>query len=233
MPIHAAEKNTAYLYKAADAGNRELFSMIIYRPAARFLLLGIFRHSGITPNQVSLLSLAVLIAASLFFASGDYFSMIIGVCLLHLTYTFDMLDGQLARYKGLSSKFGKWLDPFLDSIKLVFLYASLSFAAFLNTKSPFAFFWGMPALANSLLTFYILNTRSQIIKTASFEVNLGNKIYVGYEISLYWTITVFVLLGKVFWGLVFLGTVGALAWIKTFITLYLYYRKNRQQIESG
>lgn len=222
-----------FTYKEMDAGNKELFSMLIYRPAANFLLNIFFKRIDITPNQISLLSLLAVAIGSLFFAFLRFPFTIAGVLFLHLCYTLDMLDGQYARYKGLSSKLGKWFDPFLDVIKVVFIFSSLSYAAYISGSSYTVFLWGIGALSNSFLTFYIMNTRNLIIKEHKFQVKIKKNIYVGYEISLYWAISLIVAFNRLHWGLIFLATVGALSWIKIYATLRRYYHEHKEQIEGG
>ena len=221
------------MYKAMDAGNKEFFSMIIYRPAANFLLNAIFKYLNVTPNQISFLSLVIAAFASFFFAFSEYPYVLAGVLLLHLTYTFDMLDGQYARFKGLSSKYGKWFDPFIDIIKAAFIFLALSYRVYCETSNdPNAFIFGFLAMINSFLTFYILNTRGQMIKGPTFEVKPAGNIYVGYEISLYWALSFFIIINRPYAGLIFLATAGALSWIKCYITLRNYYFKNKAEIEK-
>jgi phosphatidylglycerophosphate synthase len=221
-----------YVYKEIDAGNKELFSMFIYRPLARLLLLGVFRHVNTTPNVISFLSLSLAVAASYYFACFSYPIILIGVLLLHLVYTFDMLDGQYARYRGMTSKYGRWLDPFLDDIKISLVFITLSYRAYSDTLDYRVFIWGTAALVNALLTFYILNTRGLLVNKATFEVKLKKNIYVGYEISLYWVISFFVIINKLYPGLIVLATFGALSWIKCFVSLRRYYFRNKEQIEK-
>ncbi len=221
-----------FVYKERDTGNKELLSMLIYRPTARFILIKFLKNSKITPNQISIISLILFIIASFFFAFFRYPAILIGLIFMHLGYAFDMLDGIYARYKKLSSKFGQWLDPFLDTVKAAFLFISLSYRAYVTSGNPNALIWGSVAMANSLLSYYILNTRDQVVKSNNFEVKLGKNIYVGYEITLYWAITLPILFNKLYFGLVFLATVGALSWIKVFISLRRYYIKHKSMIEN-
>lgn len=224
--------NKDFVYKERDAGNKELFSMLIYRPIAKIMVLRAFKFINISPNIISIVSLLWVVVASIFFAFFTYPSIIIGALFLQLSYLFDVLDGQYARYKGMSTKFGQWLDPFLDTIKIVFLFISLSFGAFKAQGDPGMFVWGAIAMANSFLTFYIMNTRDKIIKSVTFEVKLAKNIYVGYEISLYLAVTLAVLFNKAHWALVFLATIGALSWIKVLATLIKYYAANKKLVEG-
>jgi phosphatidylglycerophosphate synthase len=222
-----------FTYKEMDAGHKEFLSMLIYRPIANFMLNRVFRHTNVTPNQITLFSLAIIIIASSFFAFSRYPLVLIGILFLHLGYALDMLDGQYARYKGLSSKFGQWLDPFIDVIKGAFLYTSLSYGTYLAENNPLVFLWGIIALTNTFLTFYILNTRGQIMKGHNFELKLKKYVYVGYEISLYWVMSIAVLFNKVHVGLIFLATAGAFSWIKPYITFMRYCKMHKEQIERN
>jgi len=227
------ENKNDFVYKGADAGRKELFSMLIYRPIAKALIFAFFKNSKITPNQISFISLVITLIGCFFFAFFRYPFMILGVLFLHIGYVFDMLDGTYARYKGLSSKFGRWFDPFLDTIKAAGLFISISYAAYIDSGNPTVLLWGMLALVNSLITYYIMNTKSEIVKDATFEVSFGNDIYIGYEISLYLALSVIVLFNILYPGLIFMATVGALSWIKVFITARRYYVKNMDKIEQG
>lgn len=221
-----------FMYKKEDAGSKELFSMMIYRPIANFLLNNIFKYTKITPNQISFMSLMVVITGCWFFAFRGYPYLLIGLFFLHLGYTLDMLDGQYARYRGLSSRYGRWFDSFVDVIKVFSLFMSLTYGAYSISGNPHIFLWGMLAMAQGFMTYYVLNTRSLLAEGCKFEVKVSKGIYVGYEISLYLTITFFVIIDKVYLGLIFLGTVGALSWIKAFISFNRYYKKHKTEIEG-
>lgn len=221
-----------YVYKERDSGGKELLSMLIYRPIARFLLEKIFKHANVTPNQISCMSLGLVAAGCLFFAFTAYPYFLIGFLFLHAGYAFDMLDGMYARYKGLSSKYGKWFDPFVDVIKVVLLFSALSYGSFTATNRPLAFFWGMLGMANAIMVFYIMNTREHVIKRPPFELKLQKNIYLGYEINFYWVLSLIGLFNLVYQGLVFLATFGALAWIKLYLSFRQYYYKHKEEIES-
>ncbi|MFH0732452.1 MAG: CDP-alcohol phosphatidyltransferase family protein [Candidatus Omnitrophota bacterium] len=220
-----------FTYKEKDAGHKELFSMLIYRPISNFLLNRFFKHLNITANQISLLSLFIVIIGSGFFAFFAYPYIIFGLLFLHLGYVFDTLDGQYARYKGLSSKFGRWFDSFVDIIKIIFIFLSLSYRAYIVENNAAVFIWGFTALGHCFLASFALYTKEQFIKGPSFEAKIKKGIYIGWEISLYWVITFFVLINKLYAGLVFLAIAGALSWIKPYITFARYYKAHKDEIE--
>ncbi|KAA6225437.1 MULTISPECIES: CDP-alcohol phosphatidyltransferase family protein [unclassified Campylobacter] len=78
----------------------------------KFILLPLAK-TKITPNQITILAgifvliSFVFISLKMAFVAGIFF----------LLYDFlDHIDGMLARYKNMSSKFGKFLDEFVDNI---------------------------------------------------------------------------------------------------------------------
>ncbi|MBP7216236.1 MAG: CDP-alcohol phosphatidyltransferase family protein [Candidatus Omnitrophica bacterium] len=220
-----------FIYKEKDKGKKELLSMLIYRPVATQIVLRFMKQCTFSPNLISMVSLLLGIAASLIFALGRYPVIAWGVVLLHLSYLFDVLDGQYARYKNSSSAYGAWFDPFVDIIKAACLLIGLAYGAYQITGDAHVFLWSAFAMTHSFLTMYILNTRDKVPGSSAFEVVVRPNIYIGYEISLYWIISLFVLCNLVYLGLIVLGSVGALSWVKCFISVrrnYFLHRRNEK-----
>jgi phosphatidylglycerophosphate synthase len=68
--------------------------------------------SGITPNQITFAGFGlVLVSCGLYLWTKDMF--VLGVC-LSLSYTFDALDGAVARRTGTATAFGGYLDAVID-----------------------------------------------------------------------------------------------------------------------
>lgn len=66
--------------------------------------------SWVTANQVTLLSYAVALASLLLMANGSQSAFVAGSVLLVLFNLIDCVDGNLARLRGSSSRFGRFLD---------------------------------------------------------------------------------------------------------------------------
>jgi hypothetical protein len=62
---------------------------------------------GLSPNQVTLLSMAWGVGAGFLIATENF--LWAAVC-IQAHHILDGVDGNLARAKGLTSNFGKWLD---------------------------------------------------------------------------------------------------------------------------
>ena len=81
---------------------------------------------GLTPNQVTLASLAVAVVAGACCATGTRWGYVAGAVLLQASFGLDCADGQLARLTGRFSEFGGWLDAMVDRLKEYAVYAGLA-----------------------------------------------------------------------------------------------------------
>ena len=81
--------------------------------------------TAISPDQVTLLSLIVgLVAGHLLFYNSVALNAL-GVALFVVSDIFDSADGQLARMRGTSTRFGKILDGLSDGVRFLNLYLHL------------------------------------------------------------------------------------------------------------
>ena len=86
-------------------------------------------HRGLTPNQVTMISVAVGVLAAAAFATGERPGMVAGAVLLYFAFVLDCVDGQLARYTRQFSKLGAWLDSIFDRTKEYVVFAGLAIGA--------------------------------------------------------------------------------------------------------
>lgn len=82
-----------------------------------------------TPNQITVTSLVVALVVAGLFATGWWPLMIVGAIGVQASIVIDCADGEVARYTGVSSQRGAWLDASTDRIKEYALYAGLAFGA--------------------------------------------------------------------------------------------------------
>jgi phosphatidylglycerophosphate synthase len=120
----------SFLTEAGDAYRRTrkpkdiFWNRFVARPAAAILLVPLQR-SPVTPNQITLASLVVFIAAGiLLVAVPGWHGLLIGVAVIELSYVLDCVDGQLARLRGTSSVVGAHLDFLMDELKAFVLVAA-------------------------------------------------------------------------------------------------------------
>jgi len=81
--------------------------------------------TGISADQVTLWSLLIGLVAGHLFAYTDHWTNLIGFALFIVSDIFDSADGQLARLRGTSTRFGRALDGISDNLRFVNLYFHL------------------------------------------------------------------------------------------------------------
>lgn len=98
---------------------------ILTKPVTRFFL-----KTPLHPNHITLLSAAAGILAFICFSYGAKISYILGAILFEAFYILDNSDGEVARARGLSSKFGSWLDTSVDYFVHVLAFAGITIGAY-------------------------------------------------------------------------------------------------------
>ncbi|MBI4954569.1 MAG: CDP-alcohol phosphatidyltransferase family protein [Myxococcales bacterium] len=117
------------VYLATRKKHDQLFNTYVMRPVAALVVVGLARTPA-TPNQITILNLAIFVgAAALFVALPSFAGGLVAVGVLELSYLFDCADGMLARHKKLASKQGHLFDFFTDEIKAVLLAGALGLRA--------------------------------------------------------------------------------------------------------
>jgi phosphatidylglycerophosphate synthase len=93
----------------------EIFDLLIFRPLGYLLVKAIYR-TRITPNQITLYSISVGVAAGVCFGIGRPGVIEAGVALTLASVILDCADGQLARLKKNGTRLGRLLDGLVDYI---------------------------------------------------------------------------------------------------------------------
>ncbi|MBP2702641.1 CDP-alcohol phosphatidyltransferase family protein [Microbispora sp. RL4-1S] len=96
------------------------YSRFIARWAAR---------RGLTPNQVTLISIGLGLLAAAAFATGTRPGAVAGAVLIYFAFVFDCVDGQLARYARKFGVLGAWLDATFDRFKEYAVFVGLAVGA--------------------------------------------------------------------------------------------------------
>jgi phosphatidylglycerophosphate synthase len=125
--IGAYDEDRALLDSAVKAFDG-FFTTFFVSPYSKYIARWAARR-GWTPNGVTTLSVAIGFAAAAAFATGDRWGLIAGAILLQLAFTFDCVDGQLARYTRTFTKLGAWLDSIFDRTKEYAVFAGLAIGA--------------------------------------------------------------------------------------------------------
>ena len=75
-----------------------------------------FASTGLSPNFWTALGLGFALISAIFYGLGMEYGLIIGGVLLLVSGFFDMVDGQVARITGQTSRKGGYLDSMFDKI---------------------------------------------------------------------------------------------------------------------
>lgn len=104
------------------------WATVVSRPLSRRLTPLALRR-GLTPNQVTVASFAIGLAAAACFATGDRAALVAGALLLQLSLVLDCVDGDVARYRRSFNATGAWLDASTDRLKEFACYGGLAWGA--------------------------------------------------------------------------------------------------------
>jgi phosphatidylglycerophosphate synthase len=107
----------------------------------------------ITPNMVSLFTLALSLVAAAFFALGGYRNCILGAVLGVWGSILDGCDGEVARFKLQASDFGCWLDTICDYTYYFVTFAGIIVGVARSTGDLRTLGWGVAVFIGALLTF--------------------------------------------------------------------------------
>jgi len=135
------------------------------RPPASLIVRAVFRTS-VTPNQLTVCSFIFSLIAGLAFFVGEPAFFTLGGVLAMISMVFDCADGMLARAKNMTSRYGAYLDIFLDRIAdfVVLLGASIGYSRFTGDSRFLVFGLLTIALYFLQVSLYYINiiyTRSE------------------------------------------------------------------------
>ena len=123
-----------------------LFDRYFYRPIANFLVPALFNNLRMTPNTISIVSLAVAMIGFIFIMAGGKQNLAIGLLFLMFWAVLDCADGSLARtlfYKyELKNPLGEFFDAFAGYGIVAFLWLTLGWSAYQDTGDDWLFFVG-------------------------------------------------------------------------------------------
>jgi phosphatidylglycerophosphate synthase len=115
-----AERRAAHelLYKILIKPQDNAITRYLYRPVS-FPLTRLLVWTPITPNQVSYV-VAILVALGCYVtAHASFDAALLGTVIVLAASYLDCCDGEVARVKLLSSRFGAWIDTVVDELSSV------------------------------------------------------------------------------------------------------------------
>jgi phosphatidylglycerophosphate synthase len=123
------------------------------RHVERPISLRIARHlasTGITPNQVTLLSVGIGLFAALFFLSAHWSLQTIGAFLFLTHSILDGCDGEIARLRFQESRFGGIIDYWGDNVVHIAVFACMAAGWSLSVEASWPLLLGLTAALGNL-----------------------------------------------------------------------------------
>jgi phosphatidylglycerophosphate synthase len=138
---------------------------LFIRPPASLIVRAVFKTS-VTPNQLTVCGFLFSLVAGVAFFLGKPAFFTLGGVLAMISMIFDCADGMLARAKNMTSRYGAFLDIFLDRIAdfVVLLGASFGYSRFTGDARILVFGLLTIALYFLQVSLYYINniyTRSE------------------------------------------------------------------------
>ncbi len=145
-------------------------SRILNRPIS-IKISELLLKTKITPNEISLISFIIALFGALFFYFGDYFSLVIGGILVHLSSIIDGCDGEVARLKLVETKYGGWFDAVLDRYADAIIIFGMIHGHWILHNDIIIWTIGFMALMGSFLNSYTADKYDTIFRKRIKEIN--------------------------------------------------------------
>ncbi len=192
----------------------------------------LINSTNITPNVITFIGLVFGLLSILFFSMGTFENLFLGTLFAFLFSLFDNIDGDIARVKGLKSKFGQWFDGIAGAVIVPFIIFSIAYG--LHTRT--AMIAGALAMVSFPLHFSIVYSfklffsenkdDSLMISKKGLVGGLVRKFRTVYGGALFFLLlVVFMAFKRPYELLVFQAIVGNLFWIAI---LFLEFTKVRK-----
>jgi phosphatidylglycerophosphate synthase len=124
--MNSQQNKPAFESTLKSIDTEEFIDIHFYRPIGyRWALF--FNRLGITPNQVTIASIFIGIAAGICFYFTSFWMNLLGVFLLIWANSYDSADGQLARMTGQKTELGRILDGVCGDLWFIVIYFAIIF----------------------------------------------------------------------------------------------------------
>lgn len=127
-----------------------------------------FASAGLSPNFWTVVGLSFALISAIVYGLGIEFGLILGGILLLVSGFFDMVDGQVARITGKTSKKGEYLDSMFDKIAEVAIFLGILVGGY---AEPYLV---LLAITLSLLVSYA-RAKSDIINIKLQGIGIGER----------------------------------------------------------
>jgi phosphatidylglycerophosphate synthase len=153
--LEAERKLDTWLVKPTDG----LFARMNRRvsiPISRQLI-----KLPLTANMVTLIVLLVSFGSGAFFALGGYWSTLVGAFLSVAASVLDGCDGEVARLKLQSTRFGCWLETVCDYLYYLFVFGGLALGLTRSSGNTIYLTWGALLFFGAVMSFLAVSFTRQ------------------------------------------------------------------------
>lgn len=151
----AERKLDSWLVKPTDglfARNNRRVSIPISRQLIKLPL---------SANMVTLLVLGVSFSSGIFFARGGYWSTLLGAFLSVAASVLDGCDGEVARLKLQSTRFGCWLETVCDYLYYLFVFGGMALGLTRSSGNQVYLAWGALLCFGAVMSFLAVSYTRQ------------------------------------------------------------------------
>ena len=99
-----------------------------------FYLTWLFLWLNISANQATYIGLVVGLISCIFLGWGSYIFKLVGILIATLYLVLDCVDGNIARYRGVTNKYGEFIDGLNSYFINAFFFISIGIGAFNNPE---------------------------------------------------------------------------------------------------
>ncbi len=175
----------------------------------------------IHPNHLTLLSFFLALLSGVCFFIGKYPQIVLGGIAGQFSSILDGCDGEIARMKFKQSKFGRYLDRFLDRYADGIIILGITYACFRTVGTNWVWLIGFLALMGSFMNSYTALQYDELI--ASRAIFNKNQVRIGRDIRLF-IVFIGALLNQLFPTLIILSVITNVESIRRLFVFKHAYR---------
>lgn len=140
---------------ATKTKDDEWWSSFVSSPVAIALNYFVVDYKWLTPNIITLISFLTALVSALFIIVGGTPNFMIAAVLIQLSYIFDCMDGQMARYRKTTSLAGGFYDKLCDQIKVTVWFGAVGYTAYNQSHDVLPVFLAFTGVAFYSVRSYI------------------------------------------------------------------------------
>ena len=156
---------------ATKTQDDEWWSSFVSTPLSLIINYVVVEWPWVTPNRITAASFVLASLAAICILFGGIACFITAAVLIQLSHVMDCMDGQMARYRKVSSPAGSYFDRLTDQVQVGLWFGSVGVAAYMESSSV------VPLILTLIgISFYGLRGYSKYI-----AIEIETDRYIGYQ----------------------------------------------------